>query len=243
MRLCKLFTSLTHPRKSLTKDQLYTGRQPFPDILLELPVIFHIINGGRQKRPTSEQCHLILQDAAWDIIERCWAQDPAQRPSMIQVERDLTHLHEGTDERGMNRRRSSSSKHRLSRRELVRLSVTIPPPVDADASLTPPIPRRSPSIHSLSRATPTAITALVPSSSDAEYIGSHGQHEGVGPPMHVRTGAQAHASDPPSSPLDAGIADILSVIDGNSPVTATDITDVQPQHPPSAVRSCHSCPS
>jgi len=44
-----------------------------------------IMGGERPPRPT----HSTLTDELWELMQRCWAQDPRLRPEMSQVVRDL----------------------------------------------------------------------------------------------------------------------------------------------------------
>ena len=67
--------------------QAFTGRRPFneltaPDITSE------VINDRRPARPQEAQ-GLGLTDPVWDMTVRCWDQDPARRPIMVDVVRLL----------------------------------------------------------------------------------------------------------------------------------------------------------
>jgi hypothetical protein len=186
---------------------------------MEIAVIFHIVGGGRPQRPSKDECLLEMGDSMWGLIESCWKHDPAGRPSMGEVEGNLLQM---TDpERTMKRQSSGSSKHRLSHRELVRLSVAIPaiPPhalVPTPPS-TPPLRPRSPSIHSLLRATPTAnISFQFHMAPGAEVEPNEDEIDSSQEILHVRTGAHVDSDAEPSPSSSASndrIAAILNVLD------------------------------
>ena len=67
--------------------QAFTGRHPFSEFTV--PVITsEIIDGRRPARPQEAQ-RLGLTDSVWDMTDRCWRHDPAQRPTMRKVVRLL----------------------------------------------------------------------------------------------------------------------------------------------------------
>jgi hypothetical protein len=177
--------------------------------------MFHIINGGRQSRPQRGECLLEMKDEMWNIITGCWSQDPTRRPSMAMVEEGLTRLAGDSDEQSLRRRRSYSSRHRLSHREVVRLSVTIPPVPDVTdhRPSTPTGSLRSPSVYSLSRATP--IKTEIVSFSTTDDMDPTGSSVATQAVSHVRIAAQSGSTGSPSSPQDDSIMKILSALDGD----------------------------
>jgi hypothetical protein len=120
-------------------------------------VIFSVVNGKRPSRPSQEDCRPRMSDIMWRLIEDAWSQDPAARPSMLQLEE---RLRLGNDVDRLGRRASSpTSRYRLSHRELVRLSIPQAkapddgPPTPPRAAITPfNLPNIS--VHSLLQSTP-----------------------------------------------------------------------------------------
>jgi hypothetical protein len=120
-------------------------------------VIFSVVNGKRPSRPSQEDCRPRMSDIMWRLIEDAWSQDPAARPSMLQLEE---RLRLGNDVDRLGRRASSpTTRYRLSHRELVRLSIPQAKAPD-DGPPTPPrvsvatfnLPNIS--VHSLLQSTP-----------------------------------------------------------------------------------------
>jgi ankyrin repeat protein len=67
---------------SYDPGQLFTGRIPFHDISPYLAA-FHISEGKRPLRPDGDASVVILpSDEEWNLIDLCWRQSPAERPSM-----------------------------------------------------------------------------------------------------------------------------------------------------------------
>jgi len=46
-------------------------------------VLIRIVGGQRPPRPEARE--LGLSDSMWGIVERCWKQDPAERPKISEV--------------------------------------------------------------------------------------------------------------------------------------------------------------
>ena len=66
--------------------QLYTGESPWSSLKLGPFVNMESIvsAGTRPKRPKEPGTHdqeVPMSDALWEVVQRCWAQDPQQRPS------------------------------------------------------------------------------------------------------------------------------------------------------------------
>ena len=63
-----------------TLTQAFTGEVPFhPHLPAE--AILAILDGKRPARPT----HPSLTDELWELVKRCWNQDPHLRPEMSEV--------------------------------------------------------------------------------------------------------------------------------------------------------------
>ncbi|KAJ6480651.1 kinase-like domain-containing protein [Mycena vulgaris] len=62
--------------------ELYTGRIPFSTIENDPVVMMKVLDGVRPDRPTERPA---MSDALWDLVNACWAHDPASRPSMQTV--------------------------------------------------------------------------------------------------------------------------------------------------------------
>ncbi|KAH8829981.1 kinase-like domain-containing protein [Flagelloscypha sp. PMI_526] len=81
--------SRTAPRDiyalACTAIEVATGKLPFPD-LNEASAMLAVIRGERPARP-----HLVkwMTNDLWNLIERCWAQNPNNRPSSNEVVLDL----------------------------------------------------------------------------------------------------------------------------------------------------------
>lgn len=57
---------------------------PFHTILRDAAVFFQVLQGNRPPRPF-EAGMLGLSDEIWDLMERCWADEPRIRPSLETV--------------------------------------------------------------------------------------------------------------------------------------------------------------
>ncbi|KAJ7106261.1 kinase-like domain-containing protein, partial [Mycena epipterygia] len=57
--------------------QLHTGRPPFSDIALDVPVIFKVIAGERPERPDTSMSHDL-----WVLVTAAWAQKIRDRPDI-----------------------------------------------------------------------------------------------------------------------------------------------------------------
>lgn len=63
--------------------QLYTLSRPFPRIMHEVQVMFHVMNGGRLDRPTVEESlGRPMPDRVWNFARLTWRREPEARPSM-----------------------------------------------------------------------------------------------------------------------------------------------------------------
>ncbi|KAJ7333373.1 kinase-like domain-containing protein [Mycena albidolilacea] len=70
--------------------ELYTGFPPFHDaILYDAPVMLQVVAGARPSRPAGN----CIPDHIWNIMQQCWAQDFAERPSILGIVLELA-MHE-----------------------------------------------------------------------------------------------------------------------------------------------------
>lgn len=61
--------------------QIFSGRVPFHDRQDVAAVMTVITTNERPPRPAHQQ----LFDQLWEVIERCWQNDPSQRPAIREV--------------------------------------------------------------------------------------------------------------------------------------------------------------
>ena len=64
--------------------EIFTGKIPFDQESSEAGVVLHISRGGKPKAPANAQ-ELGLTNEMWHLLERCWHEDPKERPSMEEV--------------------------------------------------------------------------------------------------------------------------------------------------------------
>ncbi|KAJ8079686.1 hypothetical protein PM082_016507 [Marasmius tenuissimus] len=69
---------------ALTIIEMMTGQDPFFDLLHEPAVAVAIARGKRPARPLHPK-EGWCPDNIWDLVERCWAQDPRDRPKAVEV--------------------------------------------------------------------------------------------------------------------------------------------------------------
>ncbi|KAH8834109.1 kinase-like domain-containing protein [Flagelloscypha sp. PMI_526] len=84
------FRSSTPSHSSTTRDvyafgctmlEVLTGRVPFSEVDTDPAVLLKLIMGSRPNRPDAS----LVSDAAWRIIQQCWAQEPSKRVSIFDV--------------------------------------------------------------------------------------------------------------------------------------------------------------
>jgi len=64
--------------------EVFTGQVPFHK-LIESAVILRIVKGKRPLRPEGSR-GLGFSDDVWGMVERCWHQEPGQRPKISEVQ-------------------------------------------------------------------------------------------------------------------------------------------------------------
>lgn len=72
--------------------QILTGDKPFSTFRNETSIIMEVQNGQRPPRPDQTLVHRGLDDKLWEIVVRCWAQNPEDRPTASQIVRELVDL-------------------------------------------------------------------------------------------------------------------------------------------------------
>lgn len=62
--------------------QIFSGNIPFHEIANDQRVMLEVMRGNRPSRPPAELClSRGLDNAIWSLVEACWHQQPAQRPT------------------------------------------------------------------------------------------------------------------------------------------------------------------
>ncbi|KAF7378237.1 Kinase-like protein [Mycena sanguinolenta] len=86
--------------------ELYTGHPPFHGELLLTPAVaYHVV--AKQKRPNRPAGN-VIPDLVWDLMEKCWAHDVADRPSILGI---LLRLPTNDVDQCMNPQVPSSAYH------------------------------------------------------------------------------------------------------------------------------------
>ncbi|KAJ7760919.1 kinase-like domain-containing protein [Mycena metata] len=68
--------------------EIYTGEPPFPNIQVDVAVIFQVRVQKRPLRPSGSGLlggARAMSDGLWAIVEACWAHEPSDRPDMNKV--------------------------------------------------------------------------------------------------------------------------------------------------------------
>lgn len=71
-------------------SQVFTGEFPFHDFEREVRVILSVLQGKRPQRPSPDRNG--LDNDVWELIENCWDQNPALRPTAKQIIQRLSGL-------------------------------------------------------------------------------------------------------------------------------------------------------
>jgi hypothetical protein len=67
-------------------SQIFSGQMPFDDIKKDYKFIIAVMAGKRPRRPMHDTSHIRgLDDDIWSIIESCWNQEWAHRPTAHQI--------------------------------------------------------------------------------------------------------------------------------------------------------------
>jgi len=75
---------------SMTSLEILSGKKPFFHLSQDSSVIFQIQMGNRPKR--SVYSDGTFTDPMWELLVKCWNQDPAQRPNITSVVGDLENM-------------------------------------------------------------------------------------------------------------------------------------------------------
>ncbi|KAJ3481254.1 hypothetical protein NLI96_g7786 [Meripilus lineatus] len=73
--------------------ELYTQKHPFPDCFTDAQVIACILQGQRPEKPKRSR-HSTYNRGLWSLVERCWAEDPIDRPPASFIATSLPTEHE-----------------------------------------------------------------------------------------------------------------------------------------------------
>jgi len=73
---------------AMTVIEILTSHKPFFDLKRDINVIAHVQQGGRPKRDEYPQ----IEDKIWTELEKCWAVEANQRPSMETLSQIFTLL-------------------------------------------------------------------------------------------------------------------------------------------------------
>ncbi|KAJ7607025.1 kinase-like domain-containing protein, partial [Mycena polygramma] len=67
--------------------EILTGNPPFPELRTDGAVINAVLEGCRPSRP--ESCSLPSLDGLWNLLQRCWNEEPATRPTAAELVKQL----------------------------------------------------------------------------------------------------------------------------------------------------------
>lgn len=77
-------------------EQCYTGKPPIygkeaRDRFATMLMLKHIVEGKRPRRP-SPPAGRAMSNEIWDIVQRCWRQQPSERPDMDDIVDELASI-------------------------------------------------------------------------------------------------------------------------------------------------------
>jgi serine/threonine protein kinase len=78
---------------AMTTIEVYTGSMPFPH--LRHNVVAALLAQVRPSRPGADGISHSIGDNLWDIIQKCWVEEPAHRPSAGDARQRLETHREG----------------------------------------------------------------------------------------------------------------------------------------------------
>jgi len=93
--------------------EAFTGKAPF-DGTAPTTVAVGILSGKRPARPTDES----LTDALWEMVKRCWNDDPKSRPGISEVVDCLEALRRDIVDANVNQAPDEATWESIRRREL-----------------------------------------------------------------------------------------------------------------------------
>lgn len=89
VRLCHT-ASIFSPSTYASGCQLITGQPPFSHIKRTPEVLIKMQIGERPRRPQGEEMvQRGMDDKLWNLLCRCWVEDPEQRPTIHEVIEEL----------------------------------------------------------------------------------------------------------------------------------------------------------
>jgi hypothetical protein len=72
---------------------MFSGEVPFYEDPSDIRVVLSVMQGKRPPRPSHQLSRTRgLSDAVWQLVETCWAPDPAERPTAKQITEQLCAL-------------------------------------------------------------------------------------------------------------------------------------------------------
>lgn len=74
---------------SILRSQILSGRIPYHYIRTDAHVVIELHKGHKPRRPAQS----FVTDAQWAFIERCWMDDPNDRPDIEEVSRSVRAMH------------------------------------------------------------------------------------------------------------------------------------------------------
>ncbi|KAG8893067.1 hypothetical protein FRB99_002215 [Tulasnella sp. 403] len=74
----------------MTIYQVLSRLHPFESIYTQGVLINIVCQGGRPPKEPISSANGVSYASLWDVAERCWAEDPSERPSMVEVVEALT---------------------------------------------------------------------------------------------------------------------------------------------------------
>ncbi|KAF9469363.1 kinase-like domain-containing protein [Collybia nuda] len=66
--------------------EIFTGKNPFPEIIHDFAVMLKVVRGERPSRPHNAPG---LMDEIWSLMEGCWHHDPQHRPTASEIVKNL----------------------------------------------------------------------------------------------------------------------------------------------------------
>lgn len=88
--LCSVHFLSGYVVREVEISKVFTDRVPFHEISSDWTAYEKYKDGQRPDRPPHPSLTWGLTDELWDIIQRCWAQNPEDRPPMAEVVTELT---------------------------------------------------------------------------------------------------------------------------------------------------------
>ncbi|KAG6908624.1 hypothetical protein DXG01_003949 [Tephrocybe rancida] len=95
--------------------EILTGQVPFSHIRNDFAVMMHVTSGGRPPRPDPPNSVPEMTDDIWSLLERCWIQDPRERPTSADIIHTLsTTVEQDTRQSTNNEISAYQFRHKMS---------------------------------------------------------------------------------------------------------------------------------